>query len=151
MQLIEFYEETPAPTLKARDGGPASTTTSFATHDAQVLTNNHDGTVPYFATAAPTATPNNVLLIVADDYGVDVASWYPASANRRSTNAPPRQPTLTALAGRGVIFSAMWTSPECSPSRVNMMTGRYGSPRSRQDHQCQAPERGPADRRDDDR
>ena len=76
-------------------------------------------------TAAP--LNRNVLLIIADDMGVDVSGFYPASAGRLATNPPPPPtPTLQALANRGVIFSAAWAYMECSPTRATIFTGRYG-------------------------
>ena len=76
-----------------------------------------------------TAVPlnRNVLLIIADDMGVDVSGFYPSSAGRLATNpAPPSTPNLQALANKGVIFSAAWAYMECSPTRATIFTGRYG-------------------------
>lgn len=76
-----------------------------------------------------TALPpsRNVLLIIADDMGVDVSGFYPASAGRLATNPPPPPtPTLQAPASQGVVFSAAWAYMECSPTRATIFTGRYG-------------------------
>ena len=68
----------------------------------------------------------SVLLILADDFGVDAAAFYPTSADRRATK-PPASPTpnLANLAKRGVLFRRAWAMPWCSPSRVSLFTGRY--------------------------
>ncbi len=76
-------------------------------------------------TAAP--LNRNVLLIIADDMGVDVSNFYPGTANRFATTPPaPVTPNLAALASRGVTFSNAWAYMECSPTRATIFTGRYG-------------------------
>jgi arylsulfatase A-like enzyme len=73
------------------------------------------------------AQSRNVLLIIADDFGVDVAEFYPTSAARLVTNPPaPPMPNLKRLAGRGIVFRDAWGNMECSPTRATIFTGRYG-------------------------
>ena len=36
-----------------------------------------------------------------------------------------KTPTIDALAAGGVMFRNTWVNPDCSPSRVSMLTGRY--------------------------
>jgi arylsulfatase A-like enzyme len=68
----------------------------------------------------------SVLLILADDFGVDAAAFYPTSADRRATKPPaPPTPNLANLAKRGVLFRRAWAMPWCSPTRVSLFTGRY--------------------------
>ena len=68
----------------------------------------------------------NILLIIADDFGVDAARFYPTTADRRATTPPaPPTPNLTALASKGVLFRRAWTTPWCSPTRASLLTGRY--------------------------
>lgn len=62
----------------------------------------------------------NVLLIVADDLGVDLVRAYGAGA------APPCTPNLDALAAQGLSFREFWADPVCSPSRAALLTGRHG-------------------------
>ncbi len=69
------------------------------------------------------ATPRNILLLIADDYGVDSSSLY------NSTNAGaslPPTPNLVALAQRGVRFRNAYAHPVCSPTRAAVITGRHG-------------------------
>lgn len=80
------------------------------------------------ATAGGTGTipdapklPPNVLLIVADDLGIDSLAMYQAASDYPST------PNLDALAASGVKFRNVWSSPVCSPSRAAMQTGRLPS------------------------
>jgi arylsulfatase B len=75
----------------------------------------------------PAAPGRNILLIVADDFGVDVAEFYPTTAGRRATTPPaPPMPNLVRLAGQGVLFRDAWANMECSPTRATILTGRYG-------------------------
>lgn len=64
--------------------------------------------------------PPNVLLVVADDVGVDLlATWEPGP------DAAPT-PTLDRLAREGVVFERTYASPWCSPTRAAVATGRHG-------------------------
>jgi arylsulfatase A-like enzyme len=64
---------------------------------------------------------NNVLLIIADDFGTDSQSLYNTAA---SATAPT--PNINALAAGGVRFSNAYACPVCSPTRACMITGRLG-------------------------
>ena len=73
------------------------------------------------------AAQRNILVIIADDYGIDQAPYYPTSTGQLDTNPLARpQPNLTALAKKGVLFKSATAQQECSPTRVEVMTGRYG-------------------------
>ena len=78
------------------------------------------------AGSAAQAAGQNILLLIADDFGVDVASFYPKGSRRETTPPAPPMPNLQALARRGVLFTRAWASPWCSPTRAEMLTGRYG-------------------------
>lgn len=72
------------------------------------------------------AAERNILLIIADDVGIDAASFYPTSAGRRVTTPPaPPTPNLTRLAQNGVLFHSAWAMPWCSPTRASIVSGRY--------------------------
>ncbi len=62
---------------------------------------------------------HNLLLIVADDLGVDYVGAYGEGT------APPPTPHIDALANRGVLFRNAWANPSCSPTRACILTGRY--------------------------
>jgi arylsulfatase A-like enzyme len=68
------------------------------------------------ATAAPAAPPN-VVLIVADDQG-----WGDLSVNG---NANLRTPHIDSLARDGARFDRFFVQPVCSPTRAELLTGRY--------------------------
>ena len=63
---------------------------------------------------------DNVLLLIADDYGVDSMGLYAPAQDVAPT------PNLDALAGNGVLFNEFWANPICSPTRAAMLTGRHG-------------------------
>ena len=71
------------------------------------------------AQLAPCQTPRNLVIIVADDLGVDYVRAY-----KEGTNPPPT-PNIDALAGRGVLFRNAWANPSCSPTRACILTGRF--------------------------
>jgi arylsulfatase A-like enzyme len=62
---------------------------------------------------------SNVILLIADDVGVDKIGAY------REHPSPPPTPNIDALAARGVLFRNAYAPPVCSPSRAAMLTGRY--------------------------
>lgn len=70
---------------------------------------------------AASAHGQNVLVIVADDLGVDYVGAYSEGTN------PPPTPHIDALAQRGVLFRNAWANPSCSPTRAGLFTGRYPS------------------------
>ena len=70
------------------------------------------------AAAASAQNHPNLLLIVADDLGVDRVGCYGAST------APPT-PNIDALAAGGLRFTRAYVNPACSPTRGAILTGRY--------------------------
>jgi len=78
---------------------------------------------------APGAIPvgSNVLLLIADDLGLDGASFDSTSpcyaVGNVSDDAP--MPNLAALCASGVRFENAWAMPTCSPTRATMLTGTF--------------------------
>lgn len=72
------------------------------------------------------AATGNILLLIADDFGVDVTGFYPSPTRQDTTPAAPPTPNLAALAQGGLLFKRMWATPWCSPTRAAILTGRYG-------------------------
>src|ERR1043166_3773662 len=66
----------------------------------------------------PAQTRPNILVIVADDLGVDKLACYGAA------NAVPT-PAIDLLAANGMRFTRAHADPACSPTRGAMLTGRY--------------------------
>ena len=68
------------------------------------------------------AATKNILLVIADDYGIDSHSLY----NTNPAASLPPTPNINALAARGVRFANACAYPVCSPTRAAILTGRYG-------------------------
>ena len=69
--------------------------------------------------ASLSAQGHNVLILLADDLGVDQVSCYAEGSNPAPTN------NIDALAARGVLFRNAWSCETCSPSRMTIMLGRH--------------------------
>ncbi len=65
--------------------------------------------------------PPNVLFVVSDDLGLDVATCYDGIGSEK-----PPQPVLSSLCDQGVVFENATSYPVCSPTRATVFTGRYG-------------------------
>ncbi len=63
----------------------------------------------------------NVLVIVADDLGREMLSFYDSPTAKRA-----KTPNLDRLAKQGVVFDNCWGYPLSAPVRAAMLTGRYG-------------------------
>jgi arylsulfatase A-like enzyme len=88
--------------------------------------------------------PPNILLVIADDFGVDVASdmypglidglverYGPQGLNHPEYAAidgrPASTPTLARLARQGMVFTNAWAHPFCSPTRASIITGLFAA------------------------
>ena len=68
---------------------------------------------------ASAQTPPNLLLVVADDLGIDNVGAYDFHPEAAPT------PALDNLARQGVLFSRAYANPACSPTRATLLTGQY--------------------------
>ena len=66
---------------------------------------------------ASARTPTNIILIMADDVGWECFSSYGGQDYQT--------PRLDQLAADGIRFSHCYSQPLCTPSRVQIMTGKY--------------------------
>ncbi|MGL4236369.1 sulfatase-like hydrolase/transferase [Tabrizicola sp.] len=73
-----------------------------------------------FATPAAAQETPNILLIIADDFGLDASSCYDVRGNQAT------MPNIDALCAAGMVFENAYAAPTCSPTRATIMTGRYG-------------------------
>jgi len=65
-------------------------------------------------------TKPNILLIIADDMGLDSSLGYSVGELK------PVTPQLMSLLNSGVKFNNFWSNPVCSPTRSTILTGKYG-------------------------
>jgi len=94
------------------------------------------------AGAQEQASRPNILVIIADDVGLDVVSgMYPGMIDHltatygpegldhpryhRIDGHPASTPVLNRFAQEGMVFTQAWAHPFCSPSRAAMLTGLY--------------------------
>lgn len=72
--------------------------------------------------AAPLAShaDPNVLLIIADDMGIDASRCYSLG------NQQAPMPNIEAMCASGMVFENAYAAPVCSPTRATIMTGQYG-------------------------
>lgn len=62
----------------------------------------------------------NILLIIADDMGLD------ATPNYSIDGIKPNMPILQSLMSNGIKFNNLWSYPLCTPTRASILTGKYG-------------------------
>lgn len=62
----------------------------------------------------------NVLLIIADDLGIDATNGYQSNA------LMPVTPHLDSLRTAGLTFTNAWSTPVCTSTRGSIMSGKYG-------------------------
>lgn len=89
------------------------------------------------------AAKPNILLIIADDVGIDMTTnMYPGLVDRTAKQygpeghkhansaairgKPASTPSLDKLARQGMSFSNTWAHPFCSPTRASILTGLNG-------------------------
>ena len=68
---------------------------------------------PNLAGASP-----NILLVIADDMGLDASPCYAVGKN------PARMANLQRLCTEGMVFENAYAAPTCSPTRAMIMTGK---------------------------
>lgn len=77
------------------------------------------GLLAVLGLAGATLAQQNVLVIVADDMGVDLFGAYGEHPD------PGHTPVLDQLASEGVLFRNCWANPVCTTSRATILSGRY--------------------------
>lgn len=73
-----------------------------------------------FSISAFSQTKPNILLVIADDMGVDMLKGY------HSEGTFPTTPTLDSLRANGITFDNVFSAPKCTPSRAAILSGKYG-------------------------
>jgi arylsulfatase A-like enzyme len=94
------------------------------------------------AEEAPRKSRPNILLIIADDVGLDATTgmypgieqemldaYGPEGLNNPNymdiAGTPASTPVLNQLARDGMVFSNAWAQPFCSPTRASLLTGLF--------------------------
>ena len=71
------------------------------------------------ANAAQAVIKPDILLIMADDIGIEGLGCYGGTSYRT--------PNLDRMAADGLRFSTAYSQPLCTPTRVQIMTGLYNN------------------------
>ncbi len=76
---------------------------------------------------ASTGRPPNILVVIADDFGVEAAVFDAAAPcyDLGDASIAPRMPNLARLCASGLRFDRAWAYPTCSPTRATILTGKY--------------------------
>jgi len=73
---------------------------------------------------------NNILVIIADDLGMDILESFRieglSAADEASLDRAPTPNLDRLLIDKGVKFTNVMANPVCSPTRASIQTGRYG-------------------------
>ncbi len=75
-------------------------------------------------TAGPPANPN-VLVVLVDDWGIDMLEAYGTGDFSADCISRPPTPNIDALMASGVRFQNAYAYPVCSPTRASLLTGRH--------------------------
>jgi len=62
----------------------------------------------------------NILLIIADDLGIDAIEGFGINTET------PNTPNLDNLRAKGLSFTNTWATPQCTPTRAAIMSGKHG-------------------------
>ncbi|MGB2273436.1 MAG: sulfatase-like hydrolase/transferase [Flavicella sp.] len=87
------------------------------TSDAIDVTDTPDTNIPKDSTVLP-----NILLIIADDMGVDASPSFAMDLGAQK----PYMPILSSLISDGISFDNAWSYATCSPTRASILTGKHG-------------------------
>lgn len=107
--------ELPQATATQGGGGPVPGTPGASTQGPGKSTAPGDTTGPSAVQKAP-----NVLLLIADDLGVDVLK------SSGVTKDPAITPNLDKLVASGLNFDNFWVTPACNTTRGALITGQHG-------------------------
>lgn len=87
----------------------------FACGNDDTIVSNTPNETPITGSTSP-----NILLIIADDMGLDATPGYDTGTIK------PNMPNLENMINSGVRFTNLWSNPTCTPTRSSILTGKYG-------------------------
>lgn len=76
------------------------------------------------AASGQTVPGENVLVLIADDLGIDRIQAY-GFRDQQGSLIAPLTPNIDRLASSGVLFRTAWAAPACSSSRSSALSGLY--------------------------
>ncbi|WP_299443743.1 sulfatase-like hydrolase/transferase [uncultured Aquimarina sp.] len=84
-----------------------------------ILSCKNDDTISE-ETVNPETNQPNILLIIADDMGLDATPGFDEGVIK------PNMPNLESFIANGIKFNNLWSAPTCTPTRATILTGKYG-------------------------
>ena len=117
--LVACGSTTPVASTSARPSSAASVAIASGPPPA-ATPSAYVGAPVKTAPAQPDGRKRNVLLIIADDFGLDLSPCHDVGTDK------PRMPNLERMCAEGVVFDTVWASPLCTPTRATLLTGEYG-------------------------
>lgn len=73
------------------------------------------------------AAPRRVVLVIADDLGIDALKAYSDINGVDASDRPyPATPNIDRICSEGIRFTRAWATPTCTPTRGSILTGRHG-------------------------
>ncbi|MGB6152491.1 MAG: sulfatase-like hydrolase/transferase, partial [Pricia sp.] len=80
------------------------------------------------ASQADATTRPNIILILADDYGImDSQAYAQKFSGAETSKMFYETPNIDRLITEGVAFSQAYANQLCSPTRASILTGKYAS------------------------
>lgn len=74
----------------------------------------------YYSIGQTDPNQPNILIIIADDLGIDYSNGY------QNNPLMPTTPHLDNLRATGLTFQNAWAAPQCTPTRAGILSGKYG-------------------------
>ncbi len=108
------------PNDRAENDGSVNDESSSDTDSDTTTETSTDPTTDTPVANLPSNGQSNILLIIADDLGVDNISLYNEQPDYSAAT-----PSIDAIANNGVLFRNAWANPMCSPSRASIYTGQH--------------------------
>ncbi len=104
----------------AATGVAASMADAVASAAEKLVESIKPQTGPIVPVPNPAAQKPNILLVLADDLGIDSIGCYGADAPFKTAT-----PDIDRLAAGGIRFSRCYNNALCTPTRLVLMTGQY--------------------------
>jgi arylsulfatase A-like enzyme len=118
--LLEACESSSPSTSSTASTAPNVVEPSHQASDVSPPATPYVGVPAETIAAEPDGRKPNILLIIADDFGLDLSPCHTIG------NDPPRMPNLVRMCEEGLVFENVWVNPLCTPTRAALLTGQYG-------------------------
>ncbi|MEE9303845.1 MAG: sulfatase-like hydrolase/transferase [Thiotrichaceae bacterium] len=101
-------------------GGSSTGSESVNSTSTSTSTTSGDTSTSTDTSGNQVSSKPNILLIIADDQGVDASAQYSYSTDL------PNTPIINQIATQGIVFDNAWATPACTTTRGTLITGMHG-------------------------